>query len=162
MAEKLTSIEKAAQDFRLAQQQAKAQDRITKYTLDITKWICGLPQQNLHRPDNFLGRGFTQLENVQGFMCCLGQFAHQVNPELNIVNLGQPKSLAEKYELVYDQNFVYKNGWGYYLTNLAISCININDNKSTTVAQKIKLLIEALATEGITLDIVNGEKYGYQ
>ena len=54
-------------------------------TIDRSKWRCG------HIGPNALGMGETQLKNNYGYMCCLGQWIEQTNPDLNVASVDSPQ-----------------------------------------------------------------------
>lgn len=150
------------------------------YVLSLSKWRCGgdgslgpddaVPVNELH----FMrGEGSTKLENVEGFSCCLGQFARQVISESNDYQLKEvcngtlwknnPESLADflaSYDLsgVYDSTFVNKRAsddvGDYTNTKLAYTLMDINDDPRSPVAMKIHLIKTNLAKHGHTLEVV--------
>ena len=119
-----------------------------KLTLDVSKWRCGANGSYM------LGEGDTELLNSEGFMCCLGQFASQLNPIIKTEDLlfqGEPSDI--NYEIV-DLN--KKTGFiNMGNTDLSNEAININDDDNTTVIEKIQLLKELFIKYNYEIEIVN-------
>ena len=121
-------------------------------TLDYSKWRCGGAEE-IDTNTNVLGKGSTRLMNTEGFMCCLGQFALQLDfSEGELKHEMRPCSLRRQMGVF---NRRAADGNYYEDTKLAIDCIEINDNAETTPVKKIKLLTERLAKEDIQLTVIN-------
>ena len=127
-----------------------------KLILDYSKWRCG----GDNKTPNRLGEGDTNMENNEGFRCCLGQFSLQLLPSLkstDILIAGMPCDLSEpvsllSYYLEYDgvnEDPNLKN------TDLAESAIYINDAQTTTPQDKIVLLKELFLKSGFEIEVIN-------
>jgi hypothetical protein len=126
-------------------------------TLDYSKWRCG---RNSEKPENKLGTGPTLLLNTSGYMCCLGQFSSQLKAELTKsdlmykstpsqllnVNKGGIPYLTKQYG-VFSKNTEFSN-----------SAISINDDRGTSVEQKIDLLRKLMKKVGLKLRVINKPK----
>lgn len=122
--------------------------KVKKLILDQSKWICGTPAENDNK-NNCLGSGETKLLNTEGFMCCLGQFAKQLNSKIDdniLLGKGKPASLKQYVRLLNEQYLNPANG--YTNTNLSDRAISINDNTDTTVKKKKSLLKDLFAKKG--------------
>ena len=117
-------------------------------TLDVNKWRCGA------NGGYKLGEGDTELLNSEGFMCCLGQFASQLNPIIkteDLLYIGEPSDI--NYEIV-DLN--KKTGFENMCnTDLSFKAIDINDNDDTTVIEKIDLLKELFIKHNYNIEVIN-------
>jgi hypothetical protein len=121
-------------------------------TLDYSKWRCGGAEE-IDTNTNVLGKGSTRLMNTEGFMCCLGQFALQLDfSKGEIMHEMRPCSLRRKMG---EFNRRVANGNYYEDTKLSVDCIEINDNTDTTPAEKIKQLAALLAQNNIELKVIN-------
>jgi len=140
-------------------------DKPKKLILDYSKWICGAGGAHA------LGSGAVALLNEDGFMCCLGQWGLQCGAKKEeILNFGEPQEIkpllplfakALKYPVteynpvtgIEETNYVEDNEKSN--TRLSLDAIDINDNTKTTPEEKIELLRELLANEGIELEVIN-------
>lgn len=103
--------------------------------LDYSKWRCGL------NGGYALGKGFTLMNNKEGFMCCLGQFSLQLDENLN------PKDLnGTAYPFQIDKDIPLLNqqalncSYPREHTELSRKAVEINDTTSTTPDEKIDSL----------------------
>ena len=117
--------------------------------LDVKKWRCG-GESNVK--ENYKGIGDTCLLNQKGKMCCLGQFAPQLNPEIkrkDLLDVGTPDGLEVKIPLLINTKGVD--------SRLTTRAININDNEKTSVKTKIQKLKALFATKGYTIKVINNK-----
>lgn len=118
--------------------------------INESKWICGSPENYYESNEkNQLGEGRTALLNYRGFMCCLGQAALQINRSL------QERDIKE-LELPSDLNVVIralsKRANGKIVnTKLSQRASTINDDPTTSVAEKKRLLRKLFAKSGYKL-----------
>ena len=120
-----------------------------KYILDVLKWRCGTVSSNT---ENSHGIGQTALENIQGYMCCIGQFTKQtLKDEIDIIGMQYPTEVAQKLNRQYDKNLVKDN---FTDTMLTIDLASINDNTETTINQKIEGIKFLLSTYNIELEVI--------
>jgi hypothetical protein len=119
---------------------------VKELILDYSKWRCG------DDGDNKVGTGTTGLLNDQGYMCCLGQWCHQLGAPLpELLNNGEPQGIKTTIHLFVEEELPD----GKYGNALTAECIRINDEPETTPDEKITQLTERLAKEGITLKVIN-------
>lgn len=126
-------------------------------TLDLAKWRCG---GNTSEPTNRMGEGRTMLCNGEGYMCCLGQFAPQINPKVKdaILYTGDPYNIKINGVDIFVESLNFKNEMGsMYNTDLSIAAININDDEETTVQEKIEKLKTLFENEGYTIVVINNK-----
>ena len=123
------------------------------YILDYSTWRCG------GDVDGHLGEGQTALLNEEGYMCCLGQFALQIEgvEEKNILNEGEPGELGKQYDPVFvkKEEVEYDDEYEYSNTELADELIKINDAHETTPRYKINEIKKALKKQGHELEVIN-------
>jgi hypothetical protein len=134
--------------------ESKMSERRTEYTLDIAKWRCGGEGGDF---GTAMGQCRTRMKNEKGFMCCLGQFAEQAGVTINNPAWLNPLDVAQKHGL-YDTNFVQEapaDLGGFQTTPLTDTLIRINDQRDTTIREKVMALTQALAEEGTTLTVHN-------
>lgn len=119
-------------------------------TLNFKKWKCGQDgDENVAH-----GRGGTKLLNNEGYMCCLGQFATQLNPKVkkqNILHKHNPCDLSEVIPAL-------SKKFGHYSiidTKLSNAAIDINDDENTFIEQKIKKLKSLFRKRGYTIKVTN-------
>lgn len=121
------------------------------FTIDCNTWRCG---------DNGkykLGEGNTTLLNNEGFMCCLGQVALQLDVhEADLLGKGEPDQLDIDIELL----TIRYNGDEEELSIIANSelssdAMRINDSTESTVSQKMKDLKELFNDNGYDLEFIN-------
>lgn len=121
---------------------------ITKLVLDYSKWRCGLNSNNM------VGLGETRLKNIQGFMCCIGQWCEQAGvPETQLLDITTPTYL--KY---FVPPFNKQDGLSFSASRFSIQAMKINDNMNTTPKEKIERLKELLISQGIELQVINEPK----
>lgn len=104
--------------------------------LDEATWRCGNCSGN---SNNRRGEGPTRLLNDEGFMCCLGQFALQLDSLLKEDKLNRcstPSSLNRAIDLL---TRVLGNGM-VMDSNLSKMAMSINDDSDTTIEQKVEKL----------------------
>lgn len=127
-------------------------DKPKKLILDYSKWRSGV------NGENKVGEGKTQLQNMEGFQCCLGQWSIQLGvTEEEALGCDEPNELHTLVSLFCDESYYYgRNESCYKTTNeLAVDCIAINDDDGTTPEEKIEKLMERLQEEGIELEVIN-------
>ena len=121
------------------------------FTIDCNTWRCG---------DNGkykLGEGNTVLLNDEGFMCCLGQVALQLDVhEADLLGKGEPDQLDIDIELLTiryngdeEEEFIIAN------SELSSDAMRINDSTESTVSQKMKDLKELFNDNGYDLEFIN-------
>jgi len=122
-----------------------------KLTLDVSIWRCG--QHPVcdelvtdHNISTCAGDGSTQLLNKEGYMCCLGQFAHQAGDlKEQLLSKSYPEDLNEEFSVEGLVNpFHFGNKRNATLFNAQATVIN--DDTKTTVKRKTELL-QTLCTE---------------
>jgi len=96
--------------------------------------------------ENERGRGNTELKNHQGYMCCLGQFTSQLKKGVKILGFNDPGNTGQLIP------FLSKRKHGSIVnTKLSDRAIDINDDRFTTVEQKVEKLTKLFAKEGIKI-----------
>jgi hypothetical protein len=116
-------------------------------TLDYSKWRCGTDGPYK------LGEGRTLLKNHEGFMCCLGQFAPQLNPKVagDLLDGAEPCELPRKVKLLNK-----KGEWDNIVnTQLSKEAMNINDYKDTSPEEKIAKLRVLFKKHGYIIRVIN-------
>lgn len=129
--------------------------------LDLNNWRCGQESENSY------GYGQTELENHQGFMCCLGQFSKQIEPKICVIGVGEPEDVFYNCENILvtkttTDDYIADddtNDSKYSNTRFSEKCIQINDSISTNVTQKIKQLTQQCKTIGYTLRVRNDKMF---
>ncbi len=106
--------------------------------IDESRWICGEPDQNDNK-DKCLGKGISQLQNEQKFMCCLGQATLQLKPDIDREKFNTASSPSNINTLI--PYLTEEYGSDYTNTNFTRDCMAINDSSNTTVEQKKAELI---------------------
>jgi hypothetical protein len=115
-----------------------------KFIVERSKWRSG-GDNGKHQ----VGKGFTFLENKEGFMCCLGFCAKQLGYR-NIVSLGEPEDI----ELSSDESNAildfHNNEHGRYYSNSILSkkAIFINDDDEINQKEREKQLRELFKKHG--------------
>lgn len=119
--------------------------------LDYNTWRCGAEGPNK------LGEGTTALLNDEGYMCCLGQFSKQLNPEVEdriILGHGVPSNIDIEI-----QGLTFSNQVGMIInTALTTEAININDNPESTPREKIERLTALFYRHGYSITVINKRK----
>ncbi len=114
-----------------------------KLVLDYNTWRCGTKPENKLTS---LGKGVTKLRNKDGYKCCLGQFIEQCGIYLKyrLNDLNYPKDYFCVIEGLTEQKSGGIHGFKYLIdTKFSIDCAAINDDKESTISQKvIKLITE--------------------
>jgi hypothetical protein len=121
------------------------------FTIDCNTWRCG------DNGDYKLGEGSTTLLNKEGYMCCLGQVALQLDVhEADLLGKGEPDQLNIDIELLtirYNGDevgeFIIAN------SELSSDAMRINDSTESTVSQKMKELKELFNDNGYDLEFIN-------
>jgi hypothetical protein len=120
--------------------------------LDESKWICGDPLVNFGKRSRLTtrGEGSTRLLNDEGYMCCLGQFAKQLNPK---ITEGYLLNFADFNNFDVKIPFLTRRTKWKEITNSSISsiAISINDDIETTIQTKVKKLRSLFKTKGYKL-----------
>lgn len=125
--------------------------------LDI--WRCG---QNSQRGKNGLGRGCTQLRNDQGFECCLGMFAKQIDLSItdsDILSRASPASIKRLPLSVIPHLTVKDTDPPRGVSSISNSPLSselmcINDDTATTIQEKIIAIEFLLQSEGFQLVVI--------
>jgi len=116
--------------------------------LDLSVWRCGKDDEN--KPFS-LGNGTTQLINENSEMCCLGQFNRQLGiSSSSIQSLASPADIDNMLSFLVDEE---NNN-----TLFSEDCIEINDDRETTIREKVEKLTDACKNEGIELRVIDTEK----
>lgn len=127
------------------------------FTLDYKIWICGRGKKTRPRVFDNKGHGcgLTSLLNLQGYMCCLGQFEQQLGvSKENLASKEFPSVINIKSNRKYFDPFVEEISDSV----LSSKCMNINDSQDTTIAQKVYQLRQELKDEGYILRLKNFPK----
>ena len=120
-----------------------------KLILDYSKWRCGG-----YDYVNKLGGGYTKLLNEEGFQCCLGQFALQLDCSVDEISWKYtPDQIKKPIELL---NFITNDELiPFGISYFSSKAIGINDSPHTTPLQKIALLTELCNEHNIELEVIN-------
>lgn len=118
--------------------------------LDYSKWRCG------DNGENRLGEGNTSLLNMEGFMCCLGQFSLQLDKDVTeelIIKNGNPHdiSITKRIPLLTKKD----NKYGFKDTAFSENAIKINDDAKSTPDQKISKLRSLIKKYKYKLKVIN-------
>jgi len=106
--------------------------------LDYSTWICGVPVNDNYTSKNSKGKGKTRLLNYEGEMCCLGQFALQSGVKReDILDLAEPSEINEQ---IYGLGTIVSGARFIDNSKFSIKAMVINDDKKTTIAEKVKAL----------------------
>lgn len=126
-------------------------------TLDYKKWICGQPDDNDSVKVNCHGKGYTKLLNERGFQCCLGQFIEQAGcKKLALRDKSYPRNIKSP---IIGLNRKFSHSYtGFTDTKLSIKAAGINDNKDTTITEKVIQLRKLFASKGYTIHLKNFPK----
>lgn len=118
--------------------------------IDRRTWRSGGDTQNT---PHATGKGQTLLRNEFNYMCCLGFMCHQLGvPKKDLLDMGQPSSLAGKYKL---PGLLKKKDGKPIQTNLTKEAIKINDLESLTRKEREKRLTELFKKKGIEVIFKN-------
>lgn len=123
--------------------------------LDYSTWRCGGDND---MGEKSLGTGYTALLNKEGFMCCLGQFSKQLNPEITdkeLLNNGEPSEVSEEIPFL---NFPVEDEPDeerYLNSELSDKAIKINDDAKTTIDEKITELKKLFESTGYEIVVRN-------
>ena len=128
--------------------------------LDYEKWICGRPALQKSGPKAQHGRGFTELLNYNGYMCCLGQFCEQAGvPQKNLRGIATPIKLVYAGMIGYEKykvgGLVVGGEGKEELTGFSLAAMPINDDSYTSVATKVQNLKALCEEYGYTLELKN-------
>jgi len=111
--------------------------------LDEATWRCG--QDSCSK--NSRGYSETCLENDKGFLCCLGQFSRQIDKKIgDMVDLFEPCEINAVVSLL-----TKKEGCSIVNTKLSKSAMEINDDETTTVEEKVKKLKTIFKRRGVSI-----------
>lgn len=121
--------------------------------LYLNKWRCGSTSTDYKCR---MGEGSTDLLNLEGFQCCIGQFSSQFGiPDSELVGEPNPamlaksgKKLPEEYVKLFLTNDLSDN------SALTRGLISINDDTSTIAEDKIKGIERILKVFEIDLEVV--------
>lgn len=119
-----------------------------KLVLDFSKWRSG------HYSSNQTGSGDTLLINANGFMCCLGQFAPQMDKNIKIQHL-QGCTTPGATGLVINKLSDAPDPGMTRSTELSRRAVEINDDINTTPDEKITALKELFANNGYEIEVIN-------
>lgn len=130
---------------------------VKEFTLDYSKWRCGYTTPDLCK--NQLGMGAVRMLNAEGYSCCIGQFSQQLGIDKDsLIDKSSPADVRTPINLFNKPSATS----GYNDTALTEDCIVINDDPKTTPQEKIALLSDRLAKEGISLKVINQPKLRHQ
>ena len=123
------------------------------FTIDCNTWRCG--DDGKYK----LGEGNTTLLNNEGFMCCLGQVALQLDVhEADLLGVGEPEGVES--DTIF--GLLVTNEWDEdsendikHNTVLSSEAMGINDNGNTTIETKINDLKELFKADGYGLEFIN-------
>lgn len=121
-------------------------------TVDCNTWICGGDSE---LESNKLGKGDTMLLNSENCMCCLGFACFQLDSSLkdfDLLNVADPSSVGK--DIPFLSYFEEEDGT-YYETVLSRDAIAINDNKGTSVYEKMAQLTYLFKEHGLNLEFDN-------
>ncbi len=105
-----------------------------KLVLDYKRWVCG--DEKLDNKCSH-GTGDSSLLNKNGYMCCLGQWCRQTDKKLKIINECAPGDLQ-----IVIHPLSKKRGYSCIIdTKFSSKCMSINDDEHTTIAEKVRSLI---------------------
>lgn len=139
------------------------------FTIDCNTWRCGDKQVNVKtdpvdiNSNTSLGMGNTSLLNEQGFMCCLGQIAKQLDVyQGSLLSIGEPSEMpvADAVEPLMVR-IIEKDEFGntetdYFAnTELSTEAMTINDHLTITIADKMADLKDLFKSEGYRLEFIN-------
>lgn len=129
-------------------------EQVKKLVLDYSKWHSGGDTPS----ENSVGKGKVALLNNEGYMCCLGQWLHQLGAPLEMLkNNGEPYEVKCVYA-PFSKADEDDEDEGIFTTNnteLSGECMGINDDPETTPEMKILLLSEELKKHKIELEVIN-------
>lgn len=120
------------------------------FILNVEKWRCGGFTGDAYTT---LGKGETKLKNNEGYMCCLGQFISQIDPNLNLTEMYEPCDLDILIEGL--TQYFEPGDSSVINTTFSAHAIEINDNPATSVRSKIKQLRKLCKEHGHTLKVKN-------
>lgn len=128
---------------------------ITEFVIDRSKWRCG---GSITYPNkinlNARGLGIIQLENQEGYMCCLGQITKQLRPDLSLLMVSSPDQFTD--EISYLSEMIEgDDGEEPFNTPLAENAIEYNDDPDLTDDERENLLSKLFDDEGLKLTFVN-------
>ncbi len=144
-----------------------------KLVLDVTKWRSGGDPVKYHpgrqTPNpNALGQGPTKLLNHEGFSCCLGQFAPQLEPSITpeqLLDGDIPQSLKVNIPLLTvprdsedaDQTSlnIAPDNYQWIDSKLACDAIEINDDSTMDLEERIEGLQEIFKEAGYEIEVIN-------
>jgi hypothetical protein len=127
----------------------------TKLILDYSKWRCG------YEGEHKLGEGQTLLLNEEGYMCCLGQFARQLNGKITnsvLLHKGEPGDIVVEIpnlNLVRDYGSSDEADFQSENTSLSDNAIEINDEAGTTPEEKIGELKKLFGDYNYEIEVIN-------
>lgn len=111
--------------------------------LSLSRWRCG---ESGIEGTHSMGDGNTCLLNEEGFMCCLGQFEKQLDPNVRIRDENYPNYTKTTHPLLVAKRWV-NSFFSYHAAK-------INDDEHSTIGEKI-ISLEVLAQyEGYTIIVV--------
>ncbi len=121
--------------------------------LDYAKWRAGGHDYNGENP-NVVGSGGIALLNKEGFMCCLGQFSPQLNPEVteeDMLGNNNPCHLKKSIPLLNEyRHTVFQSD-----TELARTAMQINDDNTLDTETRISKIKELFATVDYEVEVIN-------
>lgn len=114
--------------------------------IDRSKWRTG------GESPSKTGKGYTQLLNKQGFMCCLGFRCNQMGiPKKDLLGNHIPEHLKGLYDI---PDLIEEDEGKWSDTAFTQEAININDDESITSTEREKSIKEHFATIGVTVKFV--------
>ena len=126
----------------------------TTFTIDRSKWRCGGDIEPR-------GKGYTQMLNQEGYMCCLGQIGRQLGcPDEEMLHCGEPCEcgMSSLYRDEYDEidtRLVFPPEWKGILDGEFVSeAIKINDSEELTDIQRERSLERLAEQYGLRIDFI--------
>ena len=117
-----------------------------KFVIDRNKW------RNGDFGETRRGKGITYLKHRNGSMCCLGQCINQLEPEVNLLNVGSPRRLKVHIPLFNKPNHMED---GFVNTKLSSFAMMINDDPNTPSEEKEKELMQLFNENELEIEFIN-------
>jgi len=119
------------------------------FIIDRSKWRAG----GLYAANaNCIGRGNTEMLNVEGFMCCLGQIADQCGvAKKHLLCASSPEIVRMELEF---HNSKVPAKFKFLLGKIGDDAIHINDNDKESATAKQRRLKKLFNRHNISLKFV--------
>lgn len=122
----------------------------TNFEIQRSKWRSG------GDGDNKLGEGETQMLNIEGFMCCLGQIAIALGIESsNLYQKAGPSSCNIDIPFLTMPSQADNPKQKYIANSLATDAMQINDNEYYSLEKREERLKKLFAEKGLTLKFID-------